>query len=389
MAFTQNQLDSFFSNNPQQMALPANVPAIRLGEGLTTIADFNDFKEDQLDAAFRNMHTVIPGTPGIPAVQDANGVVINNVVPAIPPILPCLVSARCKLRLNMASVAYHYYESVQRAVTPANMNYSSVLQNFKVEYNAITELAKGDKPDVPILTKTTTPLKWIESFKDCLYRTYGIQKTPLSYVTHKDVVSATKVDDPLQARRAFGESESVIEELIVRLNHNDPLFANNNAMIYSMLEESNHGTVYASTVKPYSRRKDGRGTWFSMLNSKEKWEKLFKDRSRFIMNNKWNGRTFSLEKFTGIHRSAFVQMQEANDHVDSDLQLPSEHTCIGYLLVDNIDHNDADLLHAALANIRMDMNGMHNNFEGAVSHMLPVDPYTKSKKQSGKSVIIA
>ena len=156
-----------------------------------------------------------------------------------------------------------------------------------------------------------------------------------------------------------------------------------------MLEESNHGTVYASTVKPYSRRKDGRGTWFSMLNSKEKWEKLFKDRSRFIMNNKWNGRTVSLEKFTGIHRSAFVQMQEANDHVDSDLQLPSEHTCIGYLLVDNIDHNDADLLHAALANIRMDMNGMHNNFEGAVSHMLPVDPYTKSKKQSGKSVIIA
>ena len=53
------------------------------------------------------------------------------------------------------------------------------------------------------------------------------------------------------------------------------------------------------------------------------------------MNNKWNGRTFSLEKFTGIHRSAFVQMQEANDHVDSDLQLPSEHTRVGYLLDNN------------------------------------------------------
>ena len=43
------------------------------------------------------------------------------------------------------------------------------------------------------------------------------------------------------------------------------------------------------------------------------------------------------------------------------------------------DHNDVDL-RAALANIRMDMNGMRDNFEDAVSHMLPVDPYTKSKK---------
>ena len=268
------------------MALPANVRARLSGEGLTTFADFDDFKEDQLDAAFHNMCTAIPG---IPAFQNVNGVVINNAVPAIPPILPFLVSASCKLRLNTASVAYHYYESVQRAVTPANMNYSLVLWNFKVEYDSITELAKGDKPNVPILTKTTTPLKWIESFKDCLYRTYGIWKTPLSYVIRKDIVPATEVDDPLQAGKAFGESGSVIEELIVRLNHNDPLFANNNATVYSMLEESTRSTVYVSTVKQYSRRKDGRGAWFSMVNShagKEKWEKLFKDRSRLIMNSK-------------------------------------------------------------------------------------------------------
>lgn len=54
----------------------------------------------------------------------------------------------------------------------------------------------------------------------------------------------------------------------------------------------------------------------------------------------------------------------------------------------NIDHSDADL-QPALANIRMDMNGMRDNFEDAVSHMLPVDPYTKNKKHSGKTVQIA
>ena len=174
-------------------------------------------------------------------------------------------------------MAYHYYVSIQQAITLANMNYTLVLRNFKVEHDAITELAKEDKPDVPILTKTTTPLKWIESFKDCLFRTYRIRKTPLSYVTHKDITPAAEADDPLQAGKSFGESGSVIEELIKRLDHNDPLFVNDNATVYLMVEEATCDTVYASTVKPYSRSKNGRGAWTSMMNShagKEKWEKL-------------------------------------------------------------------------------------------------------------------
>ncbi len=104
------------------------------------------------------------------------------------------------------------------------------------------------------------------------------------------------------------------------------MYKSDNATVYSMLEEATRGTVYASTIKPFSRKKNGRGALLSMISSHagtEKWEQLFKDRSKFLMNTKWNGRNYSLEKFTGIHRSSYVQLQEAASHVESALQLPS------------------------------------------------------------------
>ena len=117
----------------------------------------------------------------------------------------------------------------------------------------------------------------------------------------------------------------------------------------------------------------------SMLSShvgSDKWEQLMKDKTLFISMTKWNGRIYSLERFTSTHRSSFVQLEEASQHVD--FQLLSEHSRVGYL-IDNIDHPDPDL-RAAIAAIRMNNNGMRSNFELAVSCLLPVDPYIKSKK---------
>ena len=79
MVFTAAQLDNFFLNGPQMGLTPA-VRTRLAQEGLVTIDDFQDFKEDQLLQAYKNMRTTIPGVPGIPA---------------IPPIL---VPACCSLR---------------------------------------------------------------------------------------------------------------------------------------------------------------------------------------------------------------------------------------------------------------------------------------------------
>ena len=105
------------------------------------------------------------------------------------------------------------------------------------------------------------------------------------------------------------------------------------------------------------------------------------------MNTKLNGCKHSLEKFTSIHCSSFVQLQEAESQVESDLQLPSEHTRVGYL-IDNINNSDPDL-RATIASICADTNGMRTDFEAAAVFLLPVDPYVTHKKGSNKKVLIA
>ena len=383
MAFTNAELTNFFENGPQ-MALSPSARARLAAEGLTTIEDFDDFKADQLDVAIRNLRTSIPGTA---AVLDAAG---NVVVAALPPIMPCLIPAKCVLRLKVASLAYHYYKDTARTPTPANMNYTRVLKGFYTEWEAILKQSKEDKPDAPVLSKSQTPVRWIESFKDCLFRTYGVRMTPLSYVIRDDVAVPAEADVPLEVNKAYStEAGSVLNELIARLDHDDPLFKTDNNSVYSLLDEATRGTIYAATIKPYARTKNGRAAWFAITNSHagdDKWEAIEKEKTKFLINTKWNGRQYGLDKFTNLHRSAYVALEEAALHVQ--FQLPNEHSRVGYLL-ENIVNTDPDL-RAALASIRADVNGMRSDFEKAVAFMLPVCPYAKhSKKNNPNAAIIS
>ena len=68
-----------------------------------------------------------------------------------------------------------------------------------------------------------------------------------------------------------------------------------------------------------------------------------------------------------------MQMQEAALHVA--FQLPNEHSRVGYL-IENIVNSDPDL-RAAIAQVRVDRDGMRKDFEGTVTYLLPVDPFFK------------
>ena len=58
--FTASQLTSFFTS-PTQMGLSSAQKTRLAKEGLTTIEDFTDFKEDQLEQAVKNMRIAVPG----------------------------------------------------------------------------------------------------------------------------------------------------------------------------------------------------------------------------------------------------------------------------------------------------------------------------------------
>ena len=108
-----------------------------------------------------------------------------------------------------ASLAYHYYINVDRTPTPANMNYTQVLKGFYTEWESIIKLNEQDRPKVPVLSKNQAPLHCIESFKDCLYRMYGVRTCPISYVIRSNAEVEDEVNDPLGPGIYFGRSESV------------------------------------------------------------------------------------------------------------------------------------------------------------------------------------
>ena len=66
------------------MALPNNIRDRLVLEGLVNFDNFNDFKEDQLNQAFKNMRTA---TPVIPAVDAAGGAVAVPYVAPVPLVI--------------------------------------------------------------------------------------------------------------------------------------------------------------------------------------------------------------------------------------------------------------------------------------------------------------
>ena len=81
MVFTGAQLTAFFENNPQ-MALNPTQRQRLADEGLALVSDFQDFKEDELEQAYKNMRISIPG---VAAITDATGNIIAPAIQAIPP----------------------------------------------------------------------------------------------------------------------------------------------------------------------------------------------------------------------------------------------------------------------------------------------------------------
>ena len=387
--FTNAQLTTFFTSG-NQMGLTQDQRNALMNEGLSNVTDFADFKENEIKMALKNVRQGIPTIAGIPAIPrqvDSRGNVTQAAVRAVPAIQgtpPVLIPARSASRLFIASIAYHYYIDTARDVTPQNMHYNNVLKDFYIEWQALEQMEKQDAPKLPTLSKTNTPLKWCESFKHYLYATFGVRKIPLVYVIREsaDVTPESGNDpnvtyDPLQQGKAYGNSGSVLDDLIARASHTHPLFKSDNATVYGAIEEATRGSVYVTTIKPFARRKDGRGAWLALLTSHvgtDKWEKIQKDNSAWLISAKWNGKKYSLDSFISQHRGKFQQLVEASHHVK--FQLPNQHTRVGYL-IDGIENSDA-ALQAAIANVRQNTNGMRDDFEKAAAVLLPVDPFEKN-----------
>lgn len=357
-----NQTHTAFWTNGPQMSLSAQQRARLALEGLALVTDFADFDEETLNDAFKNMKISLPGDP--------------NAAPPVPPVIGVPLSAKQKFRIQTARIAFKYLMDTGRPVTPQTMNYTSSLKDFRTEWDSIVKLEEQKSNDLPTISRELQVMQWQPAFVDHLSTIFGVRGIPLTYIIREKVAVTAHADDPFLPGKLHGSSESILEDLVSRCDHTHPLYKTDNNKVYKLLAEATLGTQYATTVTTFSRRKDGRAAYLALVTShvgKDKWDQTVESSVDLIMNRKWNGMSYKLEKFCNQHRQAHAKLTDAKEN-GADVPDINDTSKVKYL-ISNITHQDSDL-RAAIALIRNDQPaGTKSNFENAVKILLPVDPF--------------
>jgi hypothetical protein len=371
MVFTAGQTTAFFEH-AVQMGIPHATVIQLVVEGIDEVQDLAEFDRDALTQVADNLRRPGGRIPNPDPAAPAGSTIAQP---------PFSFGAKAQKRLLAACDLVRYYVTVDRALTPANMQWEPVMKNFIVSWKALKDRKDGETPEVPKISKTLSIIKWTEAFTDFLHRKIGVRMIPLAYVVRADIVppppAALATNLPYSA-----DHGSVEGEMIARASHNHPLFRDDNSAVYYLLEEATRGTAYAPTIKPFQRAKNGRGAWNSLITQyagDDKWQAELTKQDELLHNRQWKGQSnFSLEKFIAQHRNAYVTMRQSAEHVT--FQLPNERTRVTYLL-DAIQNSDPGL-QAAMAQVRTDTDpntGRMNDFEATASYLLPYDPVSKKR----------
>jgi hypothetical protein len=356
------------------MKLSSNSAVNRITyEGITDFRSLLDFDRESIESLAKSC------SKDIVAIEADEA---NNVA-AEPAVAGANLSSISVRRLVVAMHAMKYYDSIGRAPTDANMHYNNVLSGFKSDYEAYVLLKKQDEPEVPLIQdkdKEKKVIKWSPLFEDALSRTFG-SKGPLIYILRESIDVPNEDDDPLEANAHYGSSGSMIEELINRLPHTGPIYRDDNKTVFMMISKAATGTSVESTIKSFSRAKDGRGAYKALIANHAgdtKYRAIVKARMNLLQNIKWNGRSYPLEQHVSNHRTAVDDLRECSTHIT--VAVPSLEQRVEYLL-ESISCQDS-ALQAAMGNIRANTNNMREKFEDAASHLIEVDPYRRSTRQN-------
>jgi hypothetical protein len=165
-----------------------------------------------------------------------------------------------------------------------------VVKKFDIQWTALKTKKDGDEPGTPKIAKGLNIMKWSESFMDTLNRCIGVRMIPLVYVVCKaETPPAITALAPGQPHSTA--AGSIEQELIERGGHNHALFRDDRALVYYKLEEATRGTLFAASIKPYQRTKDGRGASNAIITQfagEDKWESEIKTKEAILHSS--NGR---------------------------------------------------------------------------------------------------
>jgi hypothetical protein len=168
------------------------------------------------------------------------------------------LSAICVKRLKISAECARFYISIGRDLSKSNMFYI-VMSNFWKQWPSLSSEKKStDKKVFPKMDRNTSILKYTEAAAASFAATIGARNTPLSYVIRPDSLSPYPLP-PLMAGKPWSEMcGSIRNEMELCLDHDDPVFGDDNHEIFTLLHDSLERTIYGATITPYKKKKDGR-----------------------------------------------------------------------------------------------------------------------------------
>ena len=195
------------------------------------------------------------------------------------------------------------------------MHYGNFLSTFNIEWEAYEATMSEYDPKVPKLVDRDGDrriIRWAPIFLDNLDAIMGA-KGPLHYVLRDEPIVPLEGNDPLDQNAYYGASGGLANELVARLTHIGPIYKNDNSAVYQKSEEAARGTSVLSTIKPVSRRKDGRGAFLALIANHAgdaKYRDITKKRQNLLQTIKWTGNSYVLETHVSNNRQAYDDLRE-------------------------------------------------------------------------------
>ena len=134
-----------------------------------------------------------------------------------------------------------------------------------------------------------------------------------------------------------------------------------------------------SPIKPFSRRKDGRGTFLALIANHAgdvKYRAIAKKRQNLHRTIKCTGNSYALETHVSNRHQAYDDLRECSTHIT--VPVPSDPQRVKYL-IDSITSKDITLW-ALIGLVRANTNNMRKNFEGSANIIIEIDPYCRSTR---------
>ena len=189
------------------------------------------------------------------------------------------------------------------------MHYGNVLSTFKIEWGAYEAIMSEDDPKLPNIVDRDGDrriIRWAPIFLDNLDAIIGAKGT-LCYVLRDGPIVPLEGNDPLDQNAYYGASGGLTDELVARLPHIGPIYKNDNAAVYQKIEEAARRTSVESTIKPFSRRKYGRGAFLALIANHAgdvKYRAIVKKHQNLLQTIKCTGNSYALETHVSNHRQA-------------------------------------------------------------------------------------